>query len=145
MDERPNPVDPEFYIKDNPWRDYMEQQDWLKRWDVQPANDARYLPTFPDAETQRSARKSGAIGAIATKTLPEIRFNNTRRTMPQPQLQRQQSYADFVGATLKQALQHYGLDNANPISNASSGLFSGLVSNQQPSQTHPLKRNLRRL
>lgn len=99
MDERPSPK--EKYAFDFPkiWNDDTEQQDWLNRWDIQPANDARYLPTFPepdDTSTGAAIRRDwhNSYKDFAKNTIGQ-HAPMFAESMPQPQPQ--QSYGDFMG------------------------------------------------
>ncbi len=125
MDERPSPgfhtmEKRDYDVFSQPWRDDTEQQDWLKRWDIQPANDARYLPTFPDpndTSTGAAIRRDwhNSYKDFAKNTIGQYAPMFAEQ-MPQPQPQ--QSYGDFMGEIKNTA--------STLVNSAASQLGSGL-------------------
>jgi hypothetical protein len=121
----PRPREPEISLADAfvlPWQNDTEQQDWLKRWDIQPANDARYLPTFPepnDTTTGADIRRDwhNSYKDFAKNTIGQYAPMFAEQ-MPQPQPQ--QSYGDFMGEVKNTA--------STLVNSAASQLGGGLGS-----------------
>jgi hypothetical protein len=119
------PPQPKISIADafgSAWEDDSEQQDWLRRWDIQPANDARYLPDFPnenDSSTGADIRRGwhNSYKDFAKSTIGQYAPMFAEK-MPQPQPQ--QSYGDFMGEIKNTA--------STLMNSAASQLGSGLGS-----------------
>lgn len=82
-----------------PWNDDAGQNDWLTRWNILPAQDARYLPTFPETEDNTTGAQLSRNWHNAYK---DYAFGQIQNNAPQfvehmPQPKPEQSYGDFMG------------------------------------------------
>ncbi len=102
MDERPSPPMRKFpqpLLGGPVWEDDAGQTKWLERWNIQPSQDARYLPDYPDAEddTLGADIRRDWHNAYKDYAFGQIRDNAPQFVEHVPQPKPKQSYGDFMG------------------------------------------------
>ncbi|TAH37502.1 MAG: hypothetical protein EYC62_01050 [Alphaproteobacteria bacterium] len=82
-----------------PWNDDAGQNDWLTRWNIQPAQDARYLPSFPETEDNTTGAQLSRNWHNAYKdyAFGQIKDNAPQFVEHMPEPKPEQSYGDFMG------------------------------------------------